>query len=190
VWWRTSGGNPAPSFDSARQVTVTPGGSGCEPPPRKSRMVRSEASDSTSGCKSRRRKSPCGAVVISGSCSGRPDGWKPGSKSPRRPSKAQVGSVQGASNQEGRSQSERSNRRNSSPHEADSRMFGDAKVFHHLPDGQCRDRRMGKHVSGLPAELKAAILESWIAKARKVWRPGRMTLRMPMTRSITSLAGK
>jgi hypothetical protein len=116
--------------------------------------VRSEASDSTSGCKSRRRKSPCGAVVISGSRSGRPDGWKPGSKSPRRPSKAQVGSVQGASNQEGRSQSERSNRRNSSPHEADSRMLGDAKVFHHLPDGQCRDRRMGKHVSGLPAEVE------------------------------------
>src|SRR3954468_9290452 len=54
---------------------------------------------------------------------GRPEDWKPGRKSPRRPGglrATSVGSAPRASNQEGRSESERTNRRIGSPHEADS----------------------------------------------------------------------
>src|SRR3954447_10182406 len=43
---------------------------------------RSEASCLTSGCKSRRRKSPCGAVVISGSSRGDPRTGSPDVKAP------------------------------------------------------------------------------------------------------------
>ena len=50
-------------------------------PPRE----RSEANCLTSGCKSRRRKSPCGAVVISGSPRGDPRAGSPDVKAPGGP---------------------------------------------------------------------------------------------------------
>jgi hypothetical protein len=63
---------------------------------------RSEASCQACGCKSRRCKSPCGTVAISGNFRFT-GGWKPGRKSPRRPDghrTVSVGSVQGANEQE------------------------------------------------------------------------------------------
>jgi hypothetical protein len=46
-------------------------------------------------------------------------------------------------------------------------VFGDAKGFHHLPEGQrCRERHWMMLATGLPARLKAALMESQTAKAR------------------------
>ena len=132
---------------------------------------RSEANCWTCGWKSRRRKFPCGAVVISGSSlgTGSPDVKALGGRGGHRT--ILVGSAQGASNQEGRSESERTNRRNGLPHEADSSgMVGDAKSFFPLFDGQCRRGRMGIGTCRISRrKWKAAILESPAVKARKVW---------------------
>src|SRR5260370_34486167 len=50
-----------------------------------------------------------------------------------------------------------------------------AKSFFPLVDGQRRCGRNGdKHAPNSRRKLKAAILESRTAKARKVWNPGRM----------------
>ena len=85
--------------------------------------------------------------------------WKPESKRPRRPGGHRtvlVGSAQRASNQEGRSESERTNRRENPPHEADSSGIpGDVKSSLDLLDDQCRRGRHGEvHASGLPAEVE------------------------------------
>ena len=76
----------------------------------------SETSCCSSGCKSRRRNSQFAAVVISGRHAGRPGDlkarkYKPGEATRRNA--AAVWSARGASNQEGRSESERIKRRKS-----------------------------------------------------------------------------
>jgi hypothetical protein len=56
-------------------------------------------------------------------------------------------------------------------------IFGDAKVFHHVIDGQCRYGRTGACTYRISRrKLKAAILESRTAKARTVWILDRRTL--------------
>ena len=46
-------------------------------------------------------------------------------------------------------------------------VFGDAEGFHHLPEGQCcREQYWMKRTTGLPARLKAALMESQTVKAR------------------------
>jgi hypothetical protein len=80
-----------------------------------------------------------------------------------------VGSTQRASNQEGRSESERMNPR---------------KLYHRRRQGfppstqwpMPARKNGGVHVPGLPGGLKAAILESLTMKARKVCSPGRRIL--------------
>jgi hypothetical protein len=76
---------------------------------------RSEANCLTSGCKSRRRRSPCGAVVISGSSrgdsgAGSPDVKAPGGQVGSEPLRS--GQHRGQVTSEGRSESERTKRRN------------------------------------------------------------------------------
>jgi len=63
---------------AASHSTVEPGEPSRGTPPRE----RSEANCLTSGCKSRRRRSPCGAVVISGSPWGDPGAGSPDVKAP------------------------------------------------------------------------------------------------------------
>jgi len=74
----------------------------------------------------------------------------------------------GASNQKGRSESERTNRRNASPAGSWLQEYWSAKGFTDLPDGQCpHGRNWELHVRGSRRKLKAAILESPPPKARK-----------------------
>ena len=142
---------------------------------------RSEANCLTSGCKSRRRRSPCGAVVISGSPRGNPKAGSPdvkaldgqvGSEPPRS------GQHRGQATRRAVTKANGLNAEIGSPHEADSSgVIGDAKSFFPLFDGQCRCGRMGQCPCRISRRsLKAAILESQAAKARKVWSPDRMIL--------------
>jgi len=89
-----------------------------------------------------------------------------------------VGSAQGANNQEGRSQSERTNRRKRFPREADSSgMLETSRVFSLYSMTSAGAEEMGKSTRWVSRrKLKAAILESLAVKARKVWNPGRMIL--------------
>ena len=55
--------------------------------------------------------------------------------------------------------------------------IGDAKVFHHAIDGQCRSGSTGVCTDRVSRrKLKAAILESLTTKARTVWILDRRTL--------------
>ena len=142
---------------------------------------RSEANCLTSGCKSRRRRSPCGAVVIPGSPRGDPRIGSPEVKAPG----GQVGSEPLRSGQHrGQATRRAAAKANGliaeigSPHEADlGGAIGDAKIFFSLIDGQRRCGRMGQCPHRISRrKLKAAILESQAAKARKVWKPDRRIL--------------
>jgi len=74
--------------DVAMGAGLRPSPKGVEPPPDPTvrapvpHPTRSEANCLTSGCKSRRRRSPCGAVVISGSPRGDPWAGSPDVKAP------------------------------------------------------------------------------------------------------------
>ena len=145
------------------------------------RRERSEANCLTSGCKSRRRRSPCGAVVIPGSPRGDPRIGSPEVKAPG----GQVGSEPLRSGQHrGQATRRAAAKANGliaeigSPHEADlGGAIGDAKIFFSLIDGQRRCGRMGQCPHRISRrKLKAAILESQAAKARKVWKPDRRIL--------------
>jgi hypothetical protein len=130
---------------------------------------RSEASCPTCGWKSRRRRSPCGAVVISGRgqgdlTAGSPDvkalGGRVGSEPLRsdqhrgRATRRAVAKANGIS-------AEIANRL-----EADGRTIGDAKVFPPQVDGQCRYGRTGRCPYRVSRRtLKAAILESWYSES-------------------------
>jgi hypothetical protein len=84
-------------------------------------------------------------------------------------------SAQGASNQEGRSESERISRRNRGTRvKLICGGVGEAKWFLRSHDGQCRYGRTGARTYRISRrKLKAAILESTAVKVRKVWWPGR-----------------
>jgi len=152
-----------------------------ERPSRTQWSERSEANCLTSGCKSRRRRSPCGAVVIPGSPRGDPRIGSPEVKAPG----GQVGSEPLRSGQHrGQATRRAAAKANGliaeigSPHEADlGGAIGDAKIFFSLIDGQRRCGRMGQCPHRISRrKLKAAILESQAAKARKVWKPDRRIL--------------
>jgi hypothetical protein len=154
---------------------------------------RSEANCHACGCKSRRCKSPCGTVAISGSLRFTGD-WKPGRKSPRRPGghrTVSVGSVQGANEQEGRSQSERTNRRNRVPHETDSSGVLECQDF--LPSRQWPvsvRKAWGDARTGLPAEVDGGNLVQFDSESSEGLEPRQDGPGMPKTGSITSYAGK
>ena len=142
---------------------------------------RSEANCLTSGCKSRRRKSPCGAVVISGSFWGDPGTGSPDVKAPGGQADSEPpwsGQHRGQATRRAVSKVNGLIAEIGSPHEADSSgAIGDAKIFFPLIDGQCRCGRMGQCPYRISRrQLKAAILESQTAKARKVWNPDRRIL--------------
>jgi len=84
-------------------------------------------------------------------------------------------SAQGASNQEGRSESERISRRNRGTRvKLICGGVGEAKWFLRSHDGQRRYGRTGACTYRISRrKLKAAILESTAVKVRKVWWPGR-----------------
>ena len=154
---------------------------------------RSEASCQACGCKSRRCKSPCGTVAISGNLRFAGD-WKPGRKSPRRPDghrTVSVGSVQGANEQEGRSQSERTNRRNRVPHETDSSGVSECQDF--LPSRQWPvsvRKAWGDARTGLPAEVEGGNLVQFDSESSEGLEPRQDGPVMPKTGPITSFAGK
>ena len=140
---------------------------------------RSETSCCTCRCKSCRRNSPFGSVVISGSPrgdlrAGSPDVQASGGL--RTP--WVLGPISPGGEQPGGPQRERTNE----PSKLGPRVklicgsIGDAKGFFPLPDGQRWYGRMGVHVPDSRRKLQAAILESTVAEVRKVWRPGRRTL--------------
>src|SRR5260370_13535300 len=139
---------------------------------------RSEANCSASGCKSRQRKSPCGAVAISGSLQGN---LKPGSPDVKALD-GPVGTEPSPSGQlRGRTTRRAAAKANGLTAEKGCRTKliqaedRSAKRFFPLVDGQCRCGSNGEtHASDYRRKLKAAILESRAVKARKVWNPGRM----------------
>jgi hypothetical protein len=94
------------------------------------------------------------------------------------------GSAQRASNQEGRSESERIRRRNLVPRvKLICGTVGEAKWFPPFHDGQCRGGSTGISTSRISRrKLKAAILESTAVKVRKVWWPGRNAKDRPYNR--------
>jgi hypothetical protein len=153
------------------------------------RPERSEANCQASGCKSRRCKSPCGTVAISGNLRFT-GGWKPGRKSPRRPDghrTVSVGSVQGANEQEGRSQSERTNRRNRAPHETDS--SGVLECQDGVPARQWPAsvrKAWGNARTGLPAEVEGGNLAQFDSESSEGLEPRQDGPGMPKTGFITS----
>ena len=114
--------------------------------------------------------------------------WKPESKSPRRPDGHRtvlVGSAQGASNQEGRSESERTNRRKNPPHEADSSgILGDVKSSLDLLDESWELCELIEH-NGQPLDWewrgkndKWKIKIEWTTRPKKgVWGELRIRIR-------------
>ena len=82
-----------------------------------------------------------------------------------------------ASEQEGRSESERTSRRKLSPHEADSSgSLEPPRVCPCYPMASADTEELRRTYRGSRRRLKAAILESTAVKVRKVWGAGRMTL--------------
>ena len=82
-----------------------------------------------------------------------------------------------ASNQKGRSESERTSRRKQAPHEADSSGHLELpRVFLLCPMASADTEELRRTYWGSRRKLKAAILESTAVKVRKVWGAGRMAL--------------
>ena len=142
----------------------------------------------------RSRRSPCGAVVISGSgqgdlATGSPDVKVPGGQVGFKPLRSDQ--HRGRATRRAVAKANGRNAEISHRLEADGRSVGDAKVFSPRIDGQCRYGRTGLCPYRVSRrKLKAAILDSWVSESSEGLQTGQDDPGMSRTRPITRAAGK